>query len=169
VPLVFEPLSRQHDRAAFSCGQPALDDYLKRQARQDVERRFAFCYVLCERGNSTIQGYYTLSSISVDLTDLPPEIRSRLPRYGVVPATLVGRLAVDSRFHGQGLGSALLVDAVRRTAESYAAAALVIVDAIDDAAEAFYRHFGFLPLGGGERRLYLPLPDVRRYFTPRGG
>jgi GNAT superfamily N-acetyltransferase len=161
----FEPLGRQHDRAAFSCGELSLDSYLKQQATQDVRRRFAFTYVLCERDQPAILAYYTLSSASLDLTALDPAVTARLPRYGVVPAALIGRLAVDQRYQGRGLGSVLLVDATKRVAGSNAATALVLVDALDLRAAAFYRHLGFAPLPSMPLRLYLPLPDVRRYFT----
>ncbi len=130
-----------------------------------MRRRLAYCYVLCERGQRSIMGYYTLSAASVDLTDLDPLIARKLPRYGLIPAALIGRLAVDQRYHGQGLGSVLLVDATRRTVESSAAAALIIVDALNAAAESFYKHLGFVSLSNVPQRLYLPLPDVRKYFA----
>ncbi|MHB8573745.1 MAG: GNAT family N-acetyltransferase [Dehalococcoidia bacterium] len=150
-------------------GEESFDAFLKQQATQDMRRRFAFCYVLCEDGRLQIFGCYTLNSTSVDLSALPPEVTARLPRYDVVPAALIGRLAIDQRHRGRKLGSALLIDAVRRITEARAAAAFVIVDALDEAAEAFYRHLGFYSLTSSAqtpRRLYMSLPDVRKYFAP---
>jgi ribosomal protein S18 acetylase RimI-like enzyme len=161
----FELLGKHHDRADFSCGEPSLDTYLKQRATQDIRRRLAYCYILCESGQQSILGYYTLSAASVDLTDLEPAVARKLPRCGVVPATLIGRLAIDQRYQGRGLGAILLVDAAKRTAETSAAAALMIVDALNAKAEEFYKHFGFVSLSKVPQRLYLPLPDVRKYFN----
>src|SRR5919205_3115958 len=111
-----EPLGREHDRAAFSCGVEALDRYLKHQASQDMRRNVAMVFVL--RSDATpaaIAGYYTLSA-SVLLPDsLPAEVAKRYPRYDELPAVLLGRLAVDLRYRGQGLGELLLLSALRRS------------------------------------------------------
>src|ERR1035441_117384 len=93
-----EPLDRgRHDRSAFSCGVPALDTYLHRQAAQDMEKHAAVVYVAANEPPA-IAGYYTLSQFSIDLVRLPEDLARRLPRYPVVPATLLGRLAVASTF-----------------------------------------------------------------------
>jgi hypothetical protein len=91
-----------------------LDRYLKQQAGQDARRRVAAPFVLVETGSMNICGYYTLSAFSIELAELPPDIAKQLPRYPVVPATLLDRLAVDSRFHSQKLGAFLLLDALQR-------------------------------------------------------
>src|ERR1044071_7330608 len=145
---VVEPLSRTHDRAAFSCGNEILDRYLKEIASQDARRHVAAPFVLVDRNSpKTILGYYTLSAFSVDLGDLPPDVARKLPSYPVVPATLLGRLAVDRRHHGHGIGEFLLMDALRRVHEqsSQIATLAVIVDAIDQKALQFYKHFDFIP------------------------
>ena len=90
-----EPLGKQHDRAAFSRGKEALDRYIKERASQDATRHYSASFVLVEKGEHTVLGYYTLSSFGIELEDLPEKIISKLPRYPVVPATLLARLAVD--------------------------------------------------------------------------
>ncbi|MDR1854064.1 MAG: GNAT family N-acetyltransferase [Azoarcus sp.] len=155
------PLDATHDRAVFSCGAPALDRYLREQATQDIRRRAASCFVALSQ-ETRIAGYYTVSSAGVALVDLPDATRKRLPRYPVVPAVRMGRLAVDQSFQGQRLGGTLLVDAMRRAARSEIAAAVMVVDAKDAHAADFYRHHGFIPLLANALTLYLPLATVAR-------
>lgn len=149
-----------HDRSQFNSGMSALDRYLREQVSQDIRRRVAACFVALT-GERRIAGYYTLATASVPLVDLPDELRRKLPRYGVVPAIRMGRLAVDAEFKGQGLGGALLVNALRRAASSEIPAVVLIVDAKDDQAVAFYRHHGFIPLADSPLTLFLPLASVR--------
>ena len=160
-----EPLGKAHDRAAFSCGSEALDNYLKTQASQDVAKRFAACFVLTPDGK-TVAGFYTLSQYSVDLVKLPEEIVKKLPKYPEVPATLVGRLAISERFRGQRLGEFLLLDALFRCLQQskQVASAAVVVDAKDEAAKRFYEHFGFLSLPETPKRLFLPMKTIERLF-----
>ena len=162
-----EPLGRQHDRASFSCGNPALDQYLKQLARQDARRHVAAPFVLVpEPGDKTILGYYTLSSFAVDLSDLPQDVARKLPAYPNVPVTLLGRLAVDQRHAGQGLGEFLLIDALHRafTQSSQIAAVAVVVDAIDASAVRFYKHFNFIPFPDRQNRLFLPMQTIAVLF-----
>lgn len=156
----------KHDRSAFACGVPALDRYLKEQASQDVKRLIASCFVAVDTMTTTVAGYYTLAATSVRISDLPPQVLKRLPRYSLFPAALVGRLAVDQRFHGRGLGSALLTDAALRVINGDVKAFAVVVDAKDDRAVAFYQHFGFLPFTSRERSLFLPLATFKTGATP---
>ena len=114
--------------------------------------------------DETIGGYYTLSSTAIRLHDLPEEVARRLPRYPLVPATLIGRLAIDRRHHGQGWGSFLLLDALHRCTTSQIASFAIIVDAIDDAAQAFNRHHSFLPLPDSPHRLFRRMADVAALF-----
>jgi GNAT superfamily N-acetyltransferase len=161
------PLSRQHDRIDFSCGNATLDRYLKEFALQDARRRIAAPFVaVFESAPDKICGYYTLSAYAVRLGELPDSLAKRLPSYPRLPATLLGRLAVDLRHQGQSLGEFLLIDALNRAFEQSAriGAAAVVVDAIDDNAVAFYRHFGFPSLADAPRRLFLPMRDVAVLF-----
>lgn len=160
--VVVELLGKHHDRTGFSCGAPDLDRYLRRQAGQDQRRRVAVPYVLIERETGALLGYYTLSAYGIKLADLPEEVVKKLPRHPLVPATLLGRLAVDTNFHGQGYGELLLLDALRRALRSAAriGSVAVVVEARDDTAEAFYRHFGFIPFADRARRLFLPMATI---------
>lgn len=162
-----EPLGKHHDRAAFSCGNEILDRYLKELARQDARRLVAAAFVLVDESvPKTILGYYTLSSFAIGLTDLPAAVVRKLPAYPNVPVTLLGRLAVDRRYKGQGLGEFLLMDALRRAwvQSSQIAAVAVVVDAIDEQAVRFYRHFDFIPLPERANRLFLPMKTIAALF-----
>lgn len=143
----FEPLDPQrHDRAAFSCGNAALDRYLKTQARQDMAANVAAVVVLFDLRQSRIVGYFSLSTHSIALEDVPDA--RRLPRYPEIPTTLLGRLARDSRYRGEGIGEILLLEALKRSYEQRAiiASAAVVVDPIDQPAYDFYARYGFTPL-----------------------
>jgi predicted N-acetyltransferase YhbS len=160
---VVEPFdSKRHDRAGFSCGNSDLDRYLHRQAGQDVRRNVAAAFVAVAAGHAAVVGYYTLSALSIRLAHLPATLAQRLPRYPVVPVTLLGRLAVDTRHQGKKLGEYLLTDALKRSLDNTrtVGSAAVVVDAIDDSARAFYEHFGFLRLPDQPFRLFLPMQTI---------
>lgn len=158
--VVFDPA---YDRSAFSCGSEVLNRYLREQVSQDIRRRVAACFVAID-DRLRIAGYYTLAPASVPMTGLPADIARKLPRYEAVPAIRLGRLAVDETFKGQGLGGALLVDALLRAAESEITAFALIVDAKDEQAAAFYRHYDFIELADAPLRLFRPLATIS---TPR--
>jgi ribosomal protein S18 acetylase RimI-like enzyme len=163
--FAIEPLGEKHSRAAFSCGVDALDSYLQKQAGQDAKKRAAVPFV-ATRDGQTIAGYYTLSQYAIGLDAVPEEIAKRLPKYPMVSATLLGRLAVSTEFRGQGLGETLLMDALYRSLNSskQVASAGVIVDAKDDSATSFYRKYGFLELPKIEKRLFLPMGTIEQLF-----
>ena len=163
--FVIEPLGARHDRAAFSCGNQQLDSYLQRQAGQDMKKRAAVPFVITP-DHKTIAGFYTLSQYAMDLGELPEEIGKKMPRYPMVSATLLGRLAVSERFRGQRLGERLLMDALHRALQSskQIASAAVVVGAKDDQAAAFYRKYGFMDLPKIERRLFLPMGTIAQLF-----
>ena len=152
------PLDAAVDTGGFHCGQQPLDDYIRRFASQDVRRNVARVFVATPDSEpQRLAGYFTLSAGRVACSKLPPASARKLPRYPV-PIALIGRLAVDTSLQGRGLGSILLVDACRKVAHAGAVLAVagIVVDANDAAAEAFYRHFGFVPLPGRPDRLLLP-------------
>ena len=156
APFRLAPLDAAHDRAAFSCGAEPLDRYLREQVTQDIRRRVAACFVALADGGR-VAGYYTVAAASLLLTDLPASTAKKLPRYPTVPTVRLGRLAVDLAFRGQGLGGALLADALDRAARSEIAAHALMVDASGETAAAFYRHHGFIALPDSPRILFLPL------------
>lgn len=143
-----------------------LDNYLRQQAKQDMKRKLSACFILAD-GNQRVKGYYTLSSTSVSREVLPDEIIRKLPAsYHDLPATLLGRLAVDNAFKGQRIGEGLLVDALLRSHEaagSSIGSMAVIVDPIDASAEKFYTKYGFilLPASG---RMFIPMETVAKVF-----
>ena len=161
APFRVEVLGPDHARDGFSCGTPALDRYLARQATQDMRRRVSACCVATEISSGKIAGYYTLAAASVPLTDLPEALAKKLPRCPSVPVARAGRLAIDQAFQGRKLGGALLADAAERAARSEVAVFALMVDAKDDTAAAFYRHHGFEPPGSESRQLFVPLERFR--------
>jgi ribosomal protein S18 acetylase RimI-like enzyme len=161
VPFQLAPLDAAYDRAAFRSDSEPLNHYLRAQVTQDIRRRVAACFVALADGQSIV-GYYTLASASLLLADLPASTGKKLPRYPTVPAVRMGRLAVDQTFKGQGLGGALLADALDRAASSEIAAFALMVDAKDEAAAGFYRHHGFIALPDSPLTLFLPLATVQR-------
>jgi GNAT superfamily N-acetyltransferase len=124
-------------------------------------------YVLVS-SDGRIAGYYTLSSDNIRADDLPPEIvkQLKLPRYPVMGATLVGRLARDLSFRGQGIGEILLIDALKvaLTMSRQIASVAVLVDAKDDNAHRFYEGFGFVAFPESVKRLFLPMRTIERLF-----
>jgi len=164
-PYPIEPLGR-HDRAAFSCGKPELDRYLREQAGQEVRRKVTAAFVAVVPETGAIAGYYTLSALSLLLKDLPPDAARRLPRYPEVPATLLGRLALDRHHRRKRLGEFLLMDALRRSLDVTAniGSVAVVVDALDDEACAFYEHFDFIRFPQHSTRLFLPMATITRLF-----
>jgi GNAT superfamily N-acetyltransferase len=146
-----EPLG-SHDRAGFACGSAPLDAYLRERASQDVKRRIASCFVAVAE-DGAIAGYYTLAATGLAFGDLPLERARKLPRYPVVPAILLGRLAVAVAHQGKRLGGALVADALERAAASEIMAHAMVVEAKDAASAAFYAHLGFEPLPDTPLRL----------------
>lgn len=159
--FVIEPLGA-HDRSAFCCGTETLDRYLREQASQDVKRRMASCFVAIEAATNRIAGYYTLAATSVRADDLPEDVVKRLPRYPILPAALIGRLAIDQRFHRKGLGSALLADAALRVLKGDTKAFALIVEAKDESAISFYGHLGFHAFASRASSLFLPLGTAKK-------
>jgi GNAT superfamily N-acetyltransferase len=163
--LSIAPLSDQHDRESFGSGVEPLDRYLRQQARQDVARRVASCFVLVENGRPAPIGYYTLAATGIALAELPAMLAKRLPRYPVVPATLMGRLAVDARHRDKGYGEFMLLDAFSRVLRSDIASYAFVVDAQDDKAARFYQHYGFTFLVAGRQRLFLAMAEIAKLFS----
>ncbi len=162
-----EPLSGEHDRSQFLSGSDALDRYFREQASQDIKRRIATCFVAVNVASGDVAGYYTLTATGVALSALSAEIAKKLPKYPVVPAALLGRLAVTRRYRGQGLGGVLLADALARTGRAELGVFAMLVDAKDEPARRFYEHHGFTLLPGEVRRLCLPISAALRRIAAR--
>jgi GNAT superfamily N-acetyltransferase len=155
-------------RASFSCGEKALEEYLKTRARKEMDHHIAVVYVLYDTVGERISGYYTVSSLSIEL---PEDVRKGLAKYPEYPATLIGRLAIDEVYQGRGLGKRILFDALGRAlaGSRMVASYAVVTDAKNERARAFYSRYGFSPLSAArdERRLFLPMGTVEKLFAER--
>ncbi len=164
------PLSRSHVRAGFDCGEPDLDAFLERYARKNQDRGISRTYVATRPGDRGVVGYFTLSTGAVAFGDLPERERRRLPKYPV-PVIHLGRLAVDRREAGRGLGATLLVESLRvalRASEAVGAFAVEVV-AKSEGARSFYGKYGFVSLEDDRSHLYLPTETARRALAGQSG
>ena len=163
---ITELLDAKHKKKEFSCGKDMLDRYFQEQANQDVKKKLSICFVKEDSTTELVQGYYTLSNSSISKDLIPFDIQKRLPpAYTSIPVTLMGRLAIDSRFRGMGLGKLLLLDALYRSFDiskkigSFA----VVVDPLDDEAESFYAKYGFIKLPDSGK-MFLPMKTIEQLF-----
>ena len=163
-----EPLDpTRHVRVAFACGVASLDIYLKTQASQDQRRKANAVFVLVELGAPrVIAGYFTLCAFGLAPGDIPESARKHLPRYPLVSATLLGRLAVAECRQGEGLGAALLARALRMAYDNarVVGSSMIVVDATDERAVSFYEAHGFVRLPDS-LRLVLPMRTLARLVT----
>ncbi|MEH3117590.1 MAG: GNAT family N-acetyltransferase [Methylorubrum populi] len=155
-----EPLGTGHDRQTFASGVEALDRYIRDLASQDMRRMVSKCHVACLAGSMEIAGYYTLAAAEIPVNALPETTARKLPRYPTVPVVRMGRLAVDRRHRGVGLGAALIVNAVSQVLRAEIAAFALVVDAKDEGAAVFYEGRGFSRIA--DRVLVLPLATARK-------
>lgn len=160
-------LGRSHDRSQFDCGTKILNDWLQKLVGQYEKRDLARAYVAVSPGQQRVLGYYAISNHRVSYEALPADQAKGLPQIDV-PVVLLGKLAVDISTKGQGLGTFLLQDALRRAC--YLADQIGIraveVDAIDDSAKAFYLKYGFVPLLDDQRHLFLTMQVIRKLNLP---
>lgn len=161
-PFTFEALA-DHDRTNFACGIPELDNYFRQQASQDAKRKVATPFVMLNR-QRRVTGYYTLSAYGIRASELPPAVAKKLPRYPLIPATLLGRLAISQEYRGQKLGRLLLMDALHRSWKNTAVVASVgvVAEAYDEAARNFYLHHEFVPLLEHPRKVFLAMGTIKK-------
>jgi len=146
---MIELLDKKHNRKDFDCGKELLNDYLKTQAGQDVKRKLSACFVLADSETKVIQGYYTLSNNSIPLSSFSEQIQKKLPKsYDSIPTTLLGRLAIDKKYQGKGIGKIILIDALKRSfgISNEIGSFGIIVDPIDEEAKGFYQKYDFIEL-----------------------
>lgn len=166
MPARIELLAPRHDRSGFDCGEPALDDFLRRQAGQLQRHGFGKTYVALGPmsdegdGGDAVLGFITVSVGQVAAVSMPPTLK--LPRYPV-PILRIGRLAVDRRAQGQGLGQDLLAFALHLALDFADRVGLwaVVVDAKHETAAAWYRRLGFVATQDDARCLFLPVGTLR--------
>ena len=162
--FIVEPLSSAHDRAAFSCGVDALDQYFRGQIKQDVERRIAAAFVLTP-DSTYVAGFYTLSSLSLHGAELPEKLAKKLPSRSPIGVTLLGRMAVGAELKGRKLGELLLMHALERAwlGSQQVASWAVVVDPKEE-ARGFYLKYDFVPLPSQPSRLFLPMKTIEEMF-----
>ncbi|MGK7877192.1 MAG: GNAT family N-acetyltransferase [Xenococcaceae cyanobacterium] len=161
--LKIEPLDGpRHVRSNFCCGKDSLDNYIRKQASQDLKKRVSTVFVLIDDPEFNVLAYYTLSNYTVDITALDEAFAKRLPRYPQLPATLLGRLAVDDRQKGKRFGELMLVDALKRAlnVSTQVASLAVIAEALDERALNFYIKYGFQQFRQDPMKLYFPMKSV---------
>lgn len=159
-------LNKTHNKESFLCGIDALDNYLLTKANQDNKKNVAVTYALTLHHSHQVLGYYTLSSLGIMPGELPIEIIKKLPRYPILPAILLGRLAVDKTHQGNKIGKLLLIDALKRSfmiSEQIGAIA-VIVNAKNKTASDFYQYFGFIQFPENNLKLFLPMDTIKTLF-----
>ncbi|MGD9109079.1 MAG: GNAT family N-acetyltransferase [Gammaproteobacteria bacterium] len=163
------PFDKKHDKKGFSCGIEALDRYITQQAGQDKRRSVTATYILSKENHDAVLGYYTLSATSILLTDLPEKTIKKLPRYPTIPATLLGRLAVDNKYQGNRLGELLLVDALKRSLDisNSIASFSLVVNAKTESAIKFYQRYGFIQFPDHKTRLFLPMATIAQAFSEK--
>jgi GNAT superfamily N-acetyltransferase len=152
-----------YERSGFQSGVPELDRYLHHQAGQDARRKATAAFVMVDR-QGAIAGYYTLSFSTIQVVEFPEAIARKLPRYPVLPATLLGRLAISQTHQGKSLGRFLLTDALYRSWRnaSEVGSVAVVVDALNERARAFYLHHEFVPLRDSPDRLFWAMADIEK-------
>jgi GNAT superfamily N-acetyltransferase len=154
--------SKKHIRNTFSCGEESLDNYIKKRASQELKKLVSTTFVLTDSSDNLVLGYYTISAYSIEAAALDDIFAKSLPRYPLLPATLLGRLAVDKSQKGKGYGVRLLVDVMKTaldTSKRVASTALV-VDAIDENAMNFYLKYGFRQFKQEPMKLYYSMADI---------
>jgi predicted GNAT family N-acyltransferase len=154
--------SRTHVRSSFCCGEDSLDTYIRKQASQDLKKRVSTVFVLIDDPEMNVLAYYTLSSYTVDVAALEESFAKRLPRYPALPATLLGRLAVDNDQKGKRFGELLLIDALKKSLDTamQVASLAVIAEALDERALNFYIKYGFKQFNQEPMKLYFPMRSI---------
>ncbi len=161
-----EDLNASHNRNDFSCGKAMIDIYFKTQANQDIKRKLSTCFVLVDKELNLIKGYYTLSNSSIPLALVPDEVKKKLPKsYKNIPTTLLGRLAVNLKHQGKGVGKILLIDALKKSYElsKMIGSFAVIVDPLDEEAKSFYLKYGFIKLPDSGK-MFLTIKTIETLF-----
>lgn len=164
-----KPLDSSFLKKNFSCGIGLLDDYLHKQAKQDMKRKLTVCFVLADE-NHEIKGYYTLSNNNIPLDEIPEDLKRKMPKsYIHLPVTLLGRLAVDRNFKGLGYGELLLLDALKRSYDvscKSIGSMAIVADPIDASAINFYTRYGFIQLPESGK-MFIAMKTIEPLFSSK--
>jgi len=155
------PISRALSKAPLDCGNPSLNEFLRLYALKNDKLSIGKTFIgLVDE--EYVGGYLTVSTAQITTEDLPEEVRKKLPRYPV-PAFRIGRLAVDKKYQGVGIGYRLLKQALLKAVEVSEEVGLyaVLVDAIDEKAKAFYEKYGFIAFDEKPLKLFLPIVTIK--------
>ena len=157
------PFIPAHETLGFDCGKESLNKWLVRYSKQSQASGSARTYVVAE--GSRVIGYYSLTVGQVDTAEVPERVRRGMGRYPI-PIILLARLAVDLRYHGKGIGTGMIRDAIRRSLaiSEQAGVRAIMTHPLDDEATRYYRHFGFVSPPNNEKHLLLLLKDAKRYL-----
>ncbi|HEV3316656.1 MAG TPA: GNAT family N-acetyltransferase [Candidatus Angelobacter sp.] len=165
-----EPISKKHNRGAFDCGEPTLNEFLQRHARKNHDLGGAKTFLaISDADNSTILGFYSLSPASVEYARTPEIVRRGLARYDL-PVFRLARLAVDRKLQGQGLGGQILLTAGRRCllAAAEVGGVALLIDAKNEKVAGWYAGYGAVPLADAPLSLLLPLATIQTVLKSVG-
>jgi GNAT superfamily N-acetyltransferase len=163
VPWTIERLNPDHDIANVDCGEPSLNSFLQKHALNNDRAGLGRTFVAVDPGQKGVLGYFTISTGSVTFDAVPDHVRKRLPRYPI-PTIHIGRLAVDARCQGKGLGETLLVESLGKAATAASSVGVYAVDvfALHDKAKRFYLKYGFIEMLDQPLHLFMPIATVWR-------
>jgi GNAT superfamily N-acetyltransferase len=165
-----EPIGKKHDRASFDCGEPALNEFLHRHARQSHDKGAAKTFLAISKSDGgTILGFYSLCPASLEFSRVPSIARKGLARHEL-PVFRLARLAVHRSVQGKGLGGQLLLSAGRRCilAAAEVGGVALLIDAKDQRAAKWYASYGAVPLMDANLSLLLPLATVQAALKSAG-
>lgn len=164
--ICIERLEKNHNRSFFDCGEEKLNSYLQKHAGQDIKKHVSAVYVAVLLDSpSIIIGFYTLSAAQMDISNIPSEIAKTLPRYPLLPAFRIGRLAINKEQQNLGVGKMLLLDALYKCFVSDIGGIAVIVEAKNENAISFYKKYGFIQLPEQPLNMFLPMKIIKNLFT----
>jgi len=169
-PFTIQPFDpKNHDRAAFSCGVPQIDNYLKLTAKKSSKADIVRLWVIVDAKQSII-GFYGIYMHAIDVRQMPANYKKKVGRHGLLPAAFIAMIGVDQSQQGNDIGSALLADALSRIARASdeIGTCVIILDVFDDGnaenvtrRKTCYESFGFLPLPDQPLRLFMPVQTAR--------
>lgn len=163
--LIIEKLNKDHKKSDFDCDNDLLNNYIHKQAKQDVNRDLSACYILNDNNDKRVLGYYTLSGNSIGRNDFPIELIQKMPpSYVNLPTILLGRLAIDKNEKGKGFSSILLMDALKKCVDISDSLGVlaVIVDPFDEKAIDFYKKYGFI-LIPSNNKMFIPIKTIQDF------